>query len=75
MTRDHLMHSRKADGISVDLYWNPDDLENEFQVNVKDERTGSDFILYPLTGIEAIHAFHHPFAAAREALAAGRVAA
>lgn len=64
---NHFGH-READGIVVDLYWNRADLEDEFRVEVEDRREGSRFILYPITGKEAIQAFYHPFSAARAAL-------
>jgi hypothetical protein len=64
---NHFGH-RETDGIVVDLYWNRADLEDEFRVEVEDRREGSRFVLYPITGKEAIQAFYHPFSAARAAL-------
>jgi hypothetical protein len=56
---------RETDGIVVDLFWNRRNLKDEFRVEVEDRREGTRFVLHPLTGREAIQAFHHPFAAAR----------
>jgi hypothetical protein len=64
---DHFGH-REGDGVVVDLFWNRGCLEDEFRVEVVDERGGAQFVLYPTTGREAIQAFYHPFAAARAAL-------
>ena len=64
---DHFGH-RESDGIVVDLYWNRVELEDEFRVEVVDERERARFVLFPTTGTEAIQAFHHPFSAARAAL-------
>jgi hypothetical protein len=75
MAPNEPIHSRDSDGISVDLYWNPKDPENEFRVEVTDHRTDADFTIYPQTGKEALHAFNHPFVAAHNALKSGRVAA
>ena len=59
---NHFAH-RDSDGIVVDLYWNRRNLKDEFCVQVEDRREGTRFVLHPLTGEEAIQAFHHPFAA------------
>ena len=64
---DHFGH-RESDGIVVDLYWNRGELEDEFRVEVVDERERARFVLFPTTGTEAIQAFHHPFSAERAAL-------
>jgi hypothetical protein len=64
---NHFGH-RETDGIVVDLYWSRAELEDEFRVEVEDRREGSRFVLYPITGEEAIQAFYHPFPAARTAL-------
>jgi hypothetical protein len=60
-TADHFGH-RESNGIVVDLFWNHRRLEDEFRVEVADEREGTRFVLHPTTGKEAIQAFHHPFA-------------
>jgi hypothetical protein len=51
--------SRSSDGISVDLYWLPD--EDEVRVHVSDERTGDEFVLEPPKQ-SALAAFYHPYA-------------
>ena len=61
---DHFGH-RESGGILVDLFWTRTNLEDEFRVEVEDEREGARFVLRPRTGREAIQAFYHPFAAAR----------
>ena len=71
---DHFGH-RENNGIVVDLFWNRGTLENEFRVEVVDERDGARFVLHPTTGREAIEAFYHPFSAARAALNGKRWAA
>jgi hypothetical protein len=63
-TADHFGH-RESNGIVVDLFWNHGRLEDEFLVEVADEREGTRLVLHPATGKEAIQAFHHPFAAAK----------
>jgi hypothetical protein len=63
----HHFGHRESDGIVVDLYWDPAELEDEFRVEVVDKREGARFVLYPTTGREAIQAFHHPFFAVRAA--------
>jgi hypothetical protein len=55
---------RESGGLVVDLFWKRGDLRDEFRVEVEDRRRGDRLLLYPATGREAIHAFHHPFAAA-----------
>jgi hypothetical protein len=72
-TADHFGH-REGDGIVVDLYWDRGRPEDEFRVEVVDERDGVRFVLHPLTGREAIEAFYHPFSAARAALNGKRLA-
>ena len=64
MAADHFGH-RDAGGLVVDLFWNPSNPDDEFRVEVEDERDGTRFVLRPTTGREAIQAFHHPFSAAR----------
>ncbi len=64
---DHFGH-RESDGVVVDLFWDRGRLEDEFRVEVEDRREGTRFVLHPITGTEAIQAFHHPFSAARGAL-------
>lgn len=71
---EHFGH-RESNGIVVDLFWNRGRLEDEFRVEVVDEREGAHFVLHPTTGTEAIQAFYHPFAAAKAALNAKRWAA
>jgi hypothetical protein len=67
VTADHFGH-RESGGVVVDLYWNRGTPEDEFRVEVVDEREGARFVLHPATGREAIDAFYHPFSAARAAL-------
>jgi hypothetical protein len=64
---DHFGH-RESNGVVVDLFWNRRTPEDEFRVEVVDEREGVHFVLHPTTGREAIEAFYHPFAAATAAL-------
>jgi hypothetical protein len=64
-TANHFGHRENA-GLVVDLFWKRDDLRDEFRVEVEDRRRGDRLLLYPATGREAIHAFHHPFAAEAE---------
>jgi hypothetical protein len=64
---NHFGH-RESDGIVVDLFWHPGNLEAEFRVEVEDQREGARFVLHPPTGRDAIQAFHHPFWAARAAV-------
>jgi hypothetical protein len=64
----HHFGRREAGGIVVDLFWDPGNLEDEFRVEVEDRFEETHFVLYPTTGKDAIHAFHHPFAAAHAAL-------
>jgi hypothetical protein len=64
MTANHFGH-REAGGLVVDLFWDRGTLENEFRVEVEDRLEGTHFVLHPTTGKQAIHAFHHPFAAAQ----------
>jgi len=71
---DHMAH-RETNGVVVDLFWNRARLEDEFRVEVVDERDGARFVLHPTTGREAIEAFYHPFSAARAALNGKRWAA
>ena len=60
----HFGH-RETAGIVVDLFWSHGDPGDRFRVEVQDTREVNRFVLYPATGPEAIHAFHHPFASAR----------
>ena len=71
---DHFSH-RESDGIVVDLYWQREQLEDEFRVEVIDARQGGRFVLHPSTGREAIEAFYHPFSAVRATLNRERWAA
>lgn len=71
---DHFGH-RENDGIVVDLFWDRGGFDDEFRVEVVDERGGAEFVLHLTTGTEAIQAFYHPFAAARAALNGKRLAA
>jgi hypothetical protein len=73
-TADHFGH-RESSGVVVDLFWNRATREDEFWVEVVDEREGARFVLHPTTGKEAIEAFYHPFSAARTALNGKRWAA
>jgi hypothetical protein len=66
-TADQFAH-RESSGVVVDLFWNRGTPEDEFRVEVVDEREGTRFVLHPTTGREAIQAFYHPFAAASAAL-------
>ena len=71
---DHFGH-RENDGLVVDLFWDRANPADEFRVEVVDRRHGSGFVLHPMTGKEAVHAFYHPFAAASAALNGKRMAA
>lgn len=71
---DHFGH-RETNGVVVDLFWNRGMLDDEFRVEVVDEREGARFVLHPTTGREAVEAFYHPFAAAKAALNGKRWAA
>jgi len=71
---DHFGH-RESNGVVVDLFWNRGMLDDEFRVEVVDEREGASFVLHPTTGREAIDAFYHPFSAAQAALNGKRWAA
>jgi hypothetical protein len=51
--------SRHAAGITVGLYWQPDD--DEVFVEVADEQTGELFVLEPPKSA-ALSAFYHPYA-------------
>jgi hypothetical protein len=73
-TADHFGH-REINGVVVDLFWNRGQLEDEFRVEVVDEREGARFVLHPTTGREAVEAFYHPFSAAKAALNGKRWAA
>jgi hypothetical protein len=73
-TADHFGH-RETNGVVVDLFWNRRLLEDEFRVEVVDEREGARFVLHPTSGSEAIEAFYHPFSAARAAVDGNRPAA
>jgi len=63
---NHFGH-RETDGITVDLFWDRSNLEDEFRIEVEVLREGARFALHPVTGREAIQAFYHPFAAATAA--------
>jgi hypothetical protein len=64
--------SRESGGVSVRLFWNP--REDEVFVHVQSERDNEDFVLNPSKS-DALFAYHHPYAAANQALKAGRIAA
>jgi hypothetical protein len=64
-TADHFGH-QETDDIVVDLFWSR--VGDEFRVEVEDRREHVRFVLSPMTGEEAIQAFHHPFAVGRGAL-------
>ena len=64
LTDTHFGH-RESAGIVVDLFWSHGDPGDRFRVEVQDTCARDRFVLYPATGPEAIHAFHHPFASAR----------
>ncbi len=55
-TADHFAH-RENDGVVVDLYWNRGLLEDEFRIEVVDERRGDRFVLYSPMLREAIDAY------------------
>lgn len=59
--RTHFAH-REASRLAVDLFWDPDDLDQEFRVAVADRRGGTSFVFFPRSGSAAVEAFHHPFA-------------
>jgi hypothetical protein len=63
---NHFAH-RETDGIVVDLFWSPR-ARPEFRVEVEDRREHVRFVLYPITGKDAISFFYHPFAGAGGAL-------
>lgn len=63
---------RESDGVAVRLCWSPRD--DEIYVHVRDDRTNEDFVLNPPKWA-ALFAYHHPYAAASQALKAGRIAA
>jgi hypothetical protein len=65
-TADHFGH-RENDGIVVDLFWDRERREDEFRVEVVDERAGVHFVLHPTTGRDALEAFYHPFSTAMTA--------
>jgi hypothetical protein len=67
---NHFGH-RETGGITVDLFWDRSNLEDEFRIEVEDLREGARFALHPVTRREAIQAFYHPFAAARVAASQG----
>jgi|EndMetStandDraft_9_1072997.scaffolds.fasta_scaffold762742_1 hypothetical protein len=66
-TADHFAH-RENDGVVVDLYWNRGLLEDEFRIEVVDERRGDRFVLYSPMLREAIDAYYDPLTAAQAAL-------
>ena len=67
-TAEHFAH-REAAGLVVDLYWTRRPFGHEFRVQVMDAWEGTRFVLRPSSGREAIQAFYHPFAAARQSAA------
>ena len=66
-TADHFGH-RETDGVVVDLFWNRGLLDDEFRVEVVDEREGGRVVLYATTWSEAIEAFYDPSSATRDVL-------
>jgi hypothetical protein len=66
-TADHFAH-REDDGIVVDLFWNRGLLDDEFRVEVVNEREGSSIVLYATTWTEAIDAYYDPSSATRDVL-------
>ena len=66
-TADHFGH-RETDGIVVDLFWNRGLLDDEFRVEVVDEREGGRVVLYATTWSEAIDVFYDPSSATRDVL-------
>jgi hypothetical protein len=63
---NHFGHRESAD-VVVDLFWSRR-VGNKFRVEVEDRREGVRFVLHPVTGKAAIHAFYHPFASPRDVL-------
>jgi hypothetical protein len=58
-TAEHFGH-RESDGVVVDLYWNGGLLDDEFRVEVVDERGGGRVVVYATTWGEAIDAYYDP---------------
>jgi hypothetical protein len=56
----------------VRLFWSARD--DELFVHVQDERNNDDFVLNPHKS-QALFAYHHPYAAANQALKVGKIAA
>jgi hypothetical protein len=67
-----VLAQRESGGLSVRLFWSARD--DELFVHVQDEQTGDDFVLNPHKS-QALFAYHHPYAAANQALKAGKIAA
>jgi hypothetical protein len=68
---EQLAH-RESGGLSVRLFWSARD--DELFVHVQDERNNDDFVLNPHKS-QALFAYHHPYAAANQALKVGKIAA
>jgi hypothetical protein len=66
-TDNHFGH-REANGIVVDLFWDRGSAHDDFRVEVEVRRDGTRFVLYPITGSDAIQAFYHPFSVTRAPL-------
>jgi hypothetical protein len=56
---EHFGH-RETDGVVVDLFWNDGLLDDEFRVEVVDERGGGRVVLYARTWNQAIDAYYDP---------------
>ena len=65
---DHFAR-RETGGLVVDLYWLRKEREDEFLVEVEDDREGVHFVLHLATGREAIETFYHPLASTSVLLA------
>lgn len=63
---------RASNGISVRLCWHP--REDEVYVHVVDERADEELFFNPPKR-EALSAFYHPYAVARDALSDRKIAA
>ena len=66
-TADHFAH-RETDGVVVDVFWNRGLLDDEFRVEVVDEREGGRVVFYATTWSEAIDAYYDPVSVTRAAL-------
>jgi hypothetical protein len=66
-TGDHFGH-RETDGVVVDLFWNDGLLDDEFRVEIVDERVGGRVVLYARTWNQAMDAYYDPSSATRDVL-------